>query len=131
MNTELPPLVLVADDDPLLRAVLEHKLVAGGYRVAQAGNGQEALELADRLSPAATVLDAMMPFMDGFETLRRMKAAPRTQGCAVIMLTALKRDEDVVNALQLGAADYLAKPFNPDELILRLKRLVPIGTGRA
>ncbi len=108
MNTELPPLVLVADDDPLLRAVLEHKLVAGGYRVAQAGNGQEALELADRLSPAATVLDAMMPFMDGFETLRRMKAAPRTQGCAVIMLTALKRDEDVVNALQLGAADYLA-----------------------
>jgi DNA-binding response OmpR family regulator len=131
MSASLHPLVVVADDDPLLRAVLEHKLVAAGYRVAQAGNGQEALDLSSSQSPAAMVLDAMMPFMDGFETLRRMKAGPETRECAVIMLTALKRDEDVVTALQLGAADYLAKPFNPDELVLRLKRLVPIGTGRA
>jgi DNA-binding response OmpR family regulator len=115
--------VLIADDDPLLRAILEHKLSAAGYRVAAVEDGQAALEavLADR--PDILVLDAMMPIMDGFETLRRLKAREDLRGVIVVMLTALKREEDVVSALKLGAADYLAKPFNPDELVARLDRL--------
>jgi len=115
--------VLIADDDPLLSAILEHKLSAAGYLVSCVENGREALkELAAR-PPAIVVLDAMMPVMDGFETLRRIKADQALRDIEVVMLTALKRENDVVTALRLGAADYLAKPFNPDELIARLARL--------
>jgi DNA-binding response OmpR family regulator len=119
------PQVLVADDDPLLRAIVEHRLAAAGYGVAVAADGRSTLEQAGRLHPQAIVLDAMMPVIDGFETLRRLKAEPGLRDIPVIMLTAIKRDEDIVGALKLGAADYLVKPFNPDELAARLMRLVP------
>lgn len=119
------PKVLIADDDPLLRAILEHKLSAAGYLILPAGNGREALELARTQRPGAIVLDAMMPIIDGFEVLRRLKAEPELKQIVVIMLTALKREQDIVSALKLGAADYLVKPFNPDELVARLMRLAP------
>ena len=119
------PLVLIADDDPLLRQILEHKLASNGYRVVAVEDGQAALDAAAE-KPSVVVLDAMMPVMDGFETLRRLKADPDLKNITVVMLTALKRDEDIVSALKLGAADYLAKPFNPDELVVRLQRLAPV-----
>jgi DNA-binding response OmpR family regulator len=122
------PLVLIADDDPLLRAIVEHKLAAAGYAVVSVEDGQAALDQIRRLQPAAVILDAMMPVLDGFEALRRIRAEGALDGIAVVMLTALKREQDVVSALQLGAADYLAKPFNPDELVARVARLVPVRT---
>lgn len=125
MTTDEPPLVLVADDDQLLRAILEHKLVRAGYRFVGVTNGKEALEQAHALKPSAVVLDAMMPVLDGFETLRRLKAEAAYKDTVVIMLTALKREEDIVAGLREGAADYLSKPFNPDELLMRLARLLP------
>jgi DNA-binding response OmpR family regulator len=115
--------VLIADDDPLLRAILEHKLAAAGYAVNSVEDGQAAVDAAEATRPQFVVLDAMMPVMDGFEALRRMKENPELKDVAVVMLTALKRDQDVVGALKLGAADYIAKPFNPDELVARLDRL--------
>jgi DNA-binding response OmpR family regulator len=115
--------VLIADDDPLLRAILEHKLTAAGHTVTSVENGREALDRAELDHPDIIVLDAMMPVMDGFEALRRLKSNPAMHDVEVVMLTALKREEDVVSALKLGAADYLAKPFNPDELVARLERL--------
>lgn len=123
-------MVLVADDDPLLRAVLEHKLRSGGYRVVAVPNGRQALDKAEALRPSVIVLDAMMPLVDGFEALRRLKATPALADVAVIMLTALKREQDIVTALNLGAADYLAKPFNPDELLARLARIAPRTEAR-
>lgn len=123
--------ILIADDDPLLRAVLEHKLAAAGYAVLSVGDGQAALDAARVGPPAAMVLDAMMPVMDGFEALRRLKADAALAHLPVIMLTALKREDDVVSALRLGAADYVAKPFNPDELVARLNRLAPAARSRA
>lgn len=131
MGQSEAPLVLIADDDPLLRAILEHKLAVGGYRVVSVENGRKALDKAAETPPDAIVLDAMMPVVDGFEALRRLKSEPQTRGIAVIMLTALKREQDILSALKLGAADYLAKPFNPDELLARLTRLVPAVAGRA
>ena len=119
-------LVLVADDDPLLRSILEHKLSRAGYVVALAEDGRAALEQSRALKPAVLVLDAMMPILDGFEVLRRLKGDDQTRPIAVVMLTALKRQDDIVSALQLGAADYLPKPFNPDELVARLARLAPV-----
>lgn len=119
----MPRYVLIADDDPLLRAVLEHKLSAAGYDVRAVEDGRAALDAVASEAPEFVVLDAMMPVMDGFEALRRLKADPATNVVPVVMLTALKREQDVVAALKLGAVDYLAKPFNPDELVARLDRL--------
>ena len=125
MGGAAEPQVLVADDDPLLREILKHKLTNAGYRVVLAGDGREALEAMRLSRPSAVVLDAMMPVVDGFEALRRLKSDPELKDVAVIMLTALKREQDIVNALKLGAADYLVKPFNPDELLARLVRALP------
>ena len=116
--------VLIADDDPLLREILQHKLSAAGYAVRSVEDGRAALEQVQAERPDILVLDAMMPVMDGFEALRRFKQDPRLADVAIIMLTALKREADIVSALKLGAADYVAKPFNPDELVARLDRLM-------
>ncbi len=123
--------VLIADDDPFLRELLTHKLSAAGYAVFSARHGGEALELCRQHMPDLVVLDAMMPIADGFEVLRRLKSDPGTAALPIIMLTALRREEDVVGALKLGAADYLVKPFIPDELVARIGRLLPTGTEDA
>lgn len=115
--------ILIADDDPLLRALLVHRLSADGYQVVTAENGSQALEAIAAHQPDLIVLDALMPVMDGFEVLRRLKAGGLSEA-PVIMLTALKREQDIVGALQLGAADYLVKPFIPDELGHRVRRLL-------
>ncbi len=115
--------ILIADDDPLLRALLVHRLSADGYETLNAENGSQALTVIAEQKPDLIVLDALMPVMDGFEVLRRIKAGGLSDA-PVIMLTALKREQDIVGALQLGAADYLVKPFIPDELGERIRRLL-------
>ncbi|KQY91370.1 histidine kinase [Brevundimonas sp. Root1423] len=115
--------ILIADDDPLLRALLVHRLSADGYEVHTAEDGGQALVAIREQQPDLIVLDALMPVMDGFELLRRIQADSLSDA-PVIMLTALKREQDIVGALQLGAADYLVKPFIPDELGQRVRRLL-------
>ena len=115
--------ILIADDDPLLRALLVHRLSADGYEILTAEDGAQALAMIRDQHPDLIVLDALMPVMDGFEVLRRLKSGDVTDA-PVIMLTALKREQDIVGALQLGAADYLVKPFIPDELGQRIRRLL-------
>ena len=123
------PLILVADDDLLLRKIVEHKLVSRGYRVHTAGDGDEALRLISETRPQLVVLDAMMPGSDGLQVLRRMKQDPALADTPVVMLTARKLESDIVAALQLGASDYLVKPFIPEELALRVARLLG-GQGK-
>ena len=123
--------VLIADDDPFLLELLAYKLSAAGYSVSSARDGGEALEQCRDPLPDLVVLDAMMPVTDGFEVLRRLKSDPLTSAVPVIMLTALRREEDVVGALKLGAHDYLVKPFIPDELVARIGRLLPTGADDA
>lgn len=118
--------ILIADDDPLLRSLLQHKLVQAGYQVFIAADGGEALSEMEARAPDLIVLDAMMPVVDGFEVLRRLKADPVRARTPVIMLTALRREQDIVGGLELGAADYLVKPFIPDELVARIRRLLPL-----
>ncbi|MDI1326179.1 MAG: response regulator transcription factor [Brevundimonas sp.] len=115
--------ILIADDDPLLRSLLVHKLSADGHHVLVAEDGAQALVAIAEQNPDLIVLDALMPIMDGFEVLRRLKSG-NLSSAPVIMLTALKREQDIVGALQLGAADYLVKPFIPDELSQRVRRLL-------
>jgi DNA-binding response OmpR family regulator len=110
-------LVLVADDDaPILRLV-RTKLQADGYAVLTAMNGQEAVDVHAREQPDLVILDMMMPVMDGVEALKRIRAAGTTP---VIFLTARTGGVDKVRSLDLGADDYVTKPFDPDELYARV-----------
>ena len=119
------PQVLVIDDDPLILTILEHKLRARGCRVASAADGASGLAQARASPPDLIVLDMMMPIMDGWQVLQDLRTDPRLAAVPVVMLTARRGDSDVVGALDLGAADYVAKPFSPDELVARITRLLP------
>lgn len=118
------PLILIADDEPLLTELLEFRLGARGYRTAIAHDGREALARLEELSPDAVVLDMMMPVHDGSEVLRRMRRSENHASTPVIMLTARRGEADVVSALEEGADDYLVKPFLPEELLIRLSKLL-------
>jgi DNA-binding response OmpR family regulator len=120
--------ILVCDDDELLVDLLEYRLSARGFRVLVARDGGAAVTIAAEQAPDAIVLDAMMPVMDGYQVLRRLRGDDATAAIPVIMLTARKQERDIVGALELGANDYLVKPFIPEELMTRLARL--LGSGR-
>ncbi|HEY0627092.1 MAG TPA: response regulator [Allosphingosinicella sp.] len=122
-----PKRVLVCDDDPLLVDLLEYRLRGRGYDVVVARDGGEALARVAEGTPDAVVLDAMMPVVDGYEVLRRLREEPATATIPVIMLTARKQERDIVGALELGASDYIVKPFIPEELVARLSRLMENG----
>jgi DNA-binding response OmpR family regulator len=115
------PRILIADDDPLLCELISFKLEAAGHDVQVAFDGQAALDAAWSRPPDVIVLDSMMPILTGPEVLRELKNCPATNALPVIMLTARKGQSDIVEALRTGAADYLTKPFLPDELIARIE----------
>lgn len=114
--------ILVIDDDEMLRMLLSFKLSALGYEVSFAEDGKHGIELAQEISPDLIVLDGMMPVMDGVETIKRLKADDTLKTIPVVMLTARRGDADAVQALSLGAIDFVNKPFNPEELVLRIQR---------
>ena len=118
------PKILVVDDDELLRDLLEFKLRSRGYEVELAEDGEAALEVASASPPDLIVLDGMMPGLDGFQVLQRLSDSGVTCDVPVIMLTARRQEQDVVAGLSLGAQDYLVKPFLPDELVLRIQRIL-------
>ena len=111
--------VLVADDDAINREVLG-ELLKPEYPVLLAKNGAQALERAARHAPDLILLDVMMPDMDGYEVLRRLRADPQTAHIAVIFISGLDRPEDEANGLKMGAADYITKPFNPSVVMARV-----------
>jgi DNA-binding response OmpR family regulator len=118
--------VLVVDDEPRIVKFLEVRLKASGYEVLTANNGLEALELVQAQEPDLVVLDVVMPGIDGFETLKQVRAV---SSVPVIILSAREAGTDKIKGLGLGADDYLIKPFSPDELIARIeaikRRLAP------
>ncbi len=118
--------VLVVDDNPGIAKFLKLRFKASGYEVLTAKNGLEALALVQAEEPDLLVLDVLMPGIDGFETLKRLRAV---SSVPVLMLSAREASTDKVRGLELGADDYLAKPFSPDELVARIeavrRRLVP------
>ena len=116
--------ILICDDDPLLIELISFRLTAKGFDVITAVDGEEALSKASREQPSLVVLDAMMPRLDGFEVLSRMKSDASISHIPVIMLTARKGERDIVSALERGADDYLVKPFIPEELLARLSKLL-------
>ena len=116
--------ILVADDDPLVVELIEFKLTSRGYDVLTASDGEAALASSIAHHPDLIVLDAMMPVLDGYEVLRRLREDGRTRLIPVIMLTARRKESDVLSGLALGARDYLVKPFIPEELMARIGKLL-------
>ena len=121
--------ILVVDDDPLIIQLVSHKLNHRGFEVLIAEDGHEALERVHSTHPDLIILDAMMPGLDGFAVLRQLKSHPETAGIPVLMLTARKTEQDIVSGLSQGAADYLIKPFMPEELVSRVRRLLGSRSG--
>jgi two-component system, OmpR family, KDP operon response regulator KdpE len=111
------PVILVVDDEPPIVRLVRATLQAQDYAVHSAASGSEALEVLEEERPDLVVLDLMMPGMDGFETLRRIRASSQVP---VILLTARAGDADKLKGLHGGADDYVSKPFNPDELAARI-----------
>ncbi|MEF8794389.1 response regulator transcription factor [Thiohalorhabdus sp.] len=116
--------ILVAEDDELLAELVEFKLQEAGYVVERAGDGEIAVQAVQANPPDALLLDVMLPGIDGFEVLRTLKADPGTADIPILMLTARSLEQDVVSGLDLGASDYLVKPFMVKELLTRLHRLM-------
>jgi two-component system, OmpR family, phosphate regulon response regulator OmpR len=124
------PLLLV-EDDPRLAAMVSDYLGTAGMRVTIAGTGEAALDLLARASFDAVVLDLMLPGIDGLEVCRRLRALTGTSaGVPVLMLTARGDSADRVVGLELGADDYLPKPFEPRELLARLRAILRRGRAR-
>jgi len=123
--------ILAVDDEERILNFLSSKLKASGYEVLTASNGLEGLEQAQAQEPDLIVLDLLMPKMDGLEMLKELRSFSMVP---VIILTAKGTDADRIKGLQLGADDYLSKPFNPDELVARVeavkRRLEPNGRSR-
>ena len=124
MSDDGAPLVLVADDDEDILGLVSFRLERSGYEVAAAKDGEEALRLARKLSPALVVLDVMMPRLDGYEVTRRLREDEATRGIPVILLTALAQEADVARGFESGADDYLRKPFSPQELAARVQAVL-------
>ncbi len=116
-------LILVADDSPAIRRMVTGRLIADGHEVVEAVDGQQALEVARSEPLAAIVLDKVMPKMDGFEVVRHLREDPRTENLPIVMLTGSSREDDVLGGLELGVNEYMAKPFSPRELSVRVERL--------
>jgi two-component system response regulator ResD len=125
--------VLVVDDEPIVRDVLSRYLSREGFEVEVAADGQAALDVFEAIRPELIVLDLMLPGIDGLEVLRRIRSQ---NGGAVIMLTARGEEKDRVVGLELGADDYVAKPFSPREVVARVRAVLrrtrdtPVAAGQ-
>lgn len=116
--------VLVVEDHLDTRELLKYNLTSAGFDVATAGDGQSGLDMAAAFRPDIVLLDLMMPGIDGLETCRQLKADASLSRIPVIMLTAKSDEVDKIVGLELGADDYVVKPFSPRELVLRIKAVL-------
>jgi DNA-binding response OmpR family regulator len=119
MSTE--PLLLVVDDEAGILRLMKLELSAQGFRVVTAGDGEQAVRMAEEHRPDAVLLEVMMPGLSGLEVMRRLR---ERSNVPVLLVTAKDKDTDKVRGLELGADDYIVKPFNPDELGARVRAVL-------
>ena len=121
MTGNSQPLILIADDDPDILALVSFRLERAGYEVVQARNGEEAVEVALARRPDLAVIDVMMPRIDGYEATRQLRQQEETSRMPIILLTARVQEEDIARGFDAGADDYVRKPFSPQELGSRVQ----------
>jgi DNA-binding response OmpR family regulator len=125
------PKILVVDDEPEAVELVEFNLKQAGFDVISAADGAEALKKARASLPRLIVLDLMLPEVDGLEVCKMLRRDPDTAKIPIIMLTARAAELDRVLGLELGADDYISKPFSPRELVLRIKKILERGQSQA
>ena len=121
--------ILVAEDQQHIRKLIEYKLSNSGYTVITAADGAQALARARQDRPDLVLLDVMMPLMTGIEVLAALKRDPATQGIPVLLVTAQSKEEEVLKGLEMGADDYVTKPFSPNELAARVRKVLSRSGG--
>jgi DNA-binding response OmpR family regulator len=121
----MPTRLILAEDSETLGFVIHMKLQRGGYEVTWKRDGAAAWAAIQETLPDIVILDVMMPEMDGFEVLKRIKTTEGTWQIPVIMLTARAGQEDIAKGMQGGAVDYILKPFKPEDLLARVQRVRP------
>ncbi len=125
MEGETPKVALIVEDDEQIAYLLRFILEREGFKVESAADGRLAHDLImNGPTPALVLLDVMLPFIDGYQLLAAIRARKGWENVPVLMLTAKSQEKDIVRALDSGAADYMVKPFRPDELRSRIRRLV-------
>jgi DNA-binding response OmpR family regulator len=124
VSSPTPTRVLLVEDDRVTSTLISHRLERDGLEVVAFANGEDAFRWAEASTFDLAILDVKVPGMDGFEVLARLRKIPALAGVPVVMLTGLGGEDDVVRGLELGANDYMVKPFSPTELLARVRRLV-------
>ncbi len=114
--------ILVVDDEPTIVNIIEDLLQSSGFETLPAGSAAEAEQAMKSSRPDLILLDVMMPKVDGFEFCKKIKGDPDYQNIPVIFVTVMNKKEDIEKGKKLGAADYITKPFNPDELVAHVKK---------
>lgn len=123
--------ILIIEDDPDIVELLQYNLEKEGFPVRTAADGETGLQAARRFKPGMILLDLMMPGMDGLEVCQNLKRDPNTAGIPLMMITAKSQESDVVTGLELGADDFLSKPFSPREVIARVRAVLRRSKGEA
>src|SRR5271157_5292384 len=116
--------VLIVEDEEDIRELVSYHLLKEGYQVAGVPSGEEALSVAEMQTPDLILLDVMLPGMDGLTVCQRLRSAPKTADVAIMMLTAKSEEADIVRGLNLGATDYVTKPFSPKVLLARVRAVL-------
>jgi DNA-binding response OmpR family regulator len=119
-----PARILIADDDPTIRNFLMILLADRGYEVHEAPDGEQACRMAGEVKPDLMLLDLIMPFKDGFDVLQDLKRQETTAHIPILIMSVKDREEEIVKGFNLGAEDYVVKPFNSLELISRVKKIL-------
>jgi two-component system phosphate regulon response regulator PhoB len=123
--------ILVVDDEEDLLELINYNLTKEGYRVTCAASGEEAIREAKSSLPDLIVLDLLLPMVDGLSVCKLLKGEPKTQHIPILMLTAKSAESDVVAGLELGADDYITKPFSPRVLLARIRAVLRRGVGQS
>jgi DNA-binding response OmpR family regulator len=127
--TPTPPRILIADDNPQGAELLEAYLADGDWELRTAVDGEETLKQVAEWSPDLILLDVMMPRISGFEVCKRLRANAKTRDIAVLMITALDQPSDIERAVEAGTDDFLSKPINKAELLLRVRSMLKVRSS--
>jgi DNA-binding response OmpR family regulator len=122
---QISPSIMIIEDDRIISGLLQHILARRGYQIHVALDGRMAIAMIEEIEPPHLILlDVMLPFVDGFELLKQIRSKPNWTELPIIMLTSKAQEKNIVRALEAGANDYIVKPFQPEELVARVRRFV-------
>jgi len=130
VENKYQPIILIVDDVSINLQVLGNILKKSGYKISAALSGKQALTIIENTKPDLILLDIMMPEMDGFEMCKILKSKPETKDIPIIFLTAKTEKQDVIDGINLGAVDYVTKPFNSTELLARVNNHIELKLSK-